>query len=130
MKNLCAAISVLVFAASGSAQCVRDEVVISNLRGTVVDSQAKEPVADVLVSVRKGRYGYGKPLDEVRTDDSGNFDLSRLKKGRYELTVSYPNFDRIFTRLEITKRKNRNDYLSSYYRAIRSFGNRLVRTGY
>lgn len=107
MKILFAVALTIAFATFGFAQCVRDDVVISSLRGIVVDTNEKRPVANVLISVKKGR----KPIAEVLTDASGNFDLTKLKRGQYELTVSYPNFDRIATRLEITKRKSKPEHL-------------------
>lgn len=112
MKNL-AAIFLLacVSAISSSAQCVRDDVVVASLRGNVTDNTSKQSIPDVTVSVRKGNGSDGKLIAQTETDATGNFEISKLKRGQYSLSVTYPNFDRIVVRLIITKRTTGRDFL-------------------
>lgn len=112
MKNVVVFSFVIAFAAiPGFAQCVRDDVIISLLRGNAIDSYFKQAIAGVTVSVRKGSGSEDKVVAETHTDVSGDFDLSKLKKGRYTISVKYPNFDHIVTRLTVTKLTDRQEYL-------------------
>lgn len=111
MKHL-AVIVILVFCwSSGSAQCIRDEVRISRLQGRVAYPGDGGPIAGASVSVRKPDQSENKPVAETDTDSAGNFELPRLKPGKYILSISYPNLDPIITRLTIKSRQQQGDFL-------------------
>lgn len=64
-----------------------EEVAPGSIRGKVIDSQTKEPMEFVNVSIRK--IGTTVPLTGTVTDQTGNFLIGKLPDGSYTLSISY-----------------------------------------
>ncbi|HMQ04208.1 MAG TPA: carboxypeptidase-like regulatory domain-containing protein [Pyrinomonadaceae bacterium] len=103
MRSVCRLLILGFLAFSIDAQCVRGDLEVSSVSGRVVeDTQFATPVKGVSVVITQDKYR-GKTIANTLTDDQGNFELPNIKGGKYLLSIRFPNFDPIVTRLRVRK---------------------------
>jgi hypothetical protein len=103
---------ILGFGSSQSlSQCVRSEVMVARLQGHVYVSPIDEPLSEVRITVLPRDPANVKPIAEVVTDELGRFDLPQLNNGKYILSITYPDLDKIVTRLSIVRQRKGSESL-------------------
>ena len=71
------------------------------LRVQVLDAESGAPVADAEVSLQANDDMFGNPGDEVKTNASGEAELTTLQAGEYVVNASASGFGRASTRVEV-----------------------------
>jgi CarboxypepD_reg-like domain len=89
----------LIFASSSKGQSI--------LKGTVLDSATKLPITGVNVFLSTTSLG-------TSTDEKGNFSISRVPQGKYELICTALNYTTLVTQVQINQLEEKQTiYLSS-----------------
>ena len=57
-----------------------------SIKGKVVDKKTKESLAGVMININK---------ENIYTDLDGNFEINKIKDGKYTITISYISYDSI-----------------------------------
>jgi hypothetical protein len=84
---------------------------VSRLQGQVYIAPINEPLAEVTITVLPRDPANVKPIAEVVTDELGRFDLPQLNNGKYILSITYPDLEKIVTRLSIVRQRKASESL-------------------
>jgi hypothetical protein len=81
---------------------------IGSLKGKAVDSNG-DPIANAWIEIIKlSASGKGKVIYVCKTRESGNYQFSKLKSGRYEVRVSAEGYDQTTVRIVVSERSKTN----------------------
>lgn len=85
-----AAISCFTVTAAAQGICVPERLTVKKLHGRVVSQleRGESPLPGASVTLLRNGYR-GRRVAGTRTDENGNFDLGRVRRGKYVLKISY-----------------------------------------
>jgi hypothetical protein len=92
--------------------CVRNNLKLKGFRGQVfavneAQPDYKEPFPKATVRLLERNDDEEKIIAEVLTDENGKFEIEKFKSGKYILEIFAPNFQKVVTRIKITKSSSR-----------------------
>ena len=82
--------------------CVIPEQKVSSIKGIVAFVGAENRIKGTKINL-KAKNESDKSITEVETDEGGLFEIKEVRKGKYNLVVSYPNAVTLYVPISLVK---------------------------
>ncbi|PYT01399.1 MAG: hypothetical protein DMF63_00690 [Acidobacteria bacterium] len=87
---------------SAQEMCVISEQKVNSIKGIVAFVGAENRIKGAKINL-KAKNGSDKSPTEVETDEGGLFEIKGVRKGKYNLVVSYPNAVTLYVPISLSK---------------------------